>query len=135
MILNIIPYIVVIFNIYTISRILKQYKKCRSGADLPIWTKKPAVRDLLTAGVAEMERFELSRRFTHPTPLAGEPLRPLGYFSMSSSYAVKKTGGERGIRTPGTLQYNGFQDRRDRPLCHLSNAFVLQKRCKGSLFL
>ena len=40
--------------------------------------------------------------------------------------------GEGGIRTPGTLQYNGFQDRRDRPLCHLSNAFVLQRRCKGS---
>jgi hypothetical protein len=29
-------------------------------------------------------------------------------------------GGERGIRTPGTFQYNGFQDRRIRPLCHLS---------------
>ena len=29
-------------------------------------------------------------------------------------------GGERGIRTPGTLRYNGFQDRRIRPLCHLS---------------
>ena len=29
--------------------------------------------------------------------------------------------GERGIRTPGTSQFNGFQDRRDRPLCHLSN--------------
>ena len=28
--------------------------------------------------------------------------------------------GERGIRTPGTSQFNGFQDRRDRPLCHLS---------------
>jgi hypothetical protein len=28
--------------------------------------------------------------------------------------------GERGIRTPGTLLYNGFQDRRIRPLCHLS---------------
>ena len=28
--------------------------------------------------------------------------------------------GERGIRTPGTSQYNGFQDRRIRPLCHLS---------------
>ncbi|GEM_PF-4234277 len=28
--------------------------------------------------------------------------------------------GEGGIRTPGTSQYNGFQDRRDRPLCHLS---------------
>ncbi len=29
-------------------------------------------------------------------------------------------GGERGIRTPGTLPYNGFQDHRIRPLCHLS---------------
>ena len=29
-------------------------------------------------------------------------------------------GGERGIRTPGTLRYNGFQDHRIRPLCHLS---------------
>ncbi len=28
--------------------------------------------------------------------------------------------GERGIRTPGTSQFNGFQDRRIRPLCHLS---------------
>ena len=28
--------------------------------------------------------------------------------------------GERGIRTPGTLLYNGFQDHRIRPLCHLS---------------
>ncbi|WP_297096740.1 hypothetical protein, partial [uncultured Draconibacterium sp.] len=25
--------------------------------------------------------------------------------------------GERGIRTPGTSRYNGFQDRRIRPLC------------------
>jgi hypothetical protein len=29
-------------------------------------------------------------------------------------------GGERGIRTPGSLTFNGFQDRRNRPLCHLS---------------
>ena len=29
--------------------------------------------------------------------------------------------GERGIRTPGTLRYDGFQDRCNRPLCHLSN--------------
>ncbi len=28
--------------------------------------------------------------------------------------------GERGIRTPGTSRFNGFQDRRNRPLCHLS---------------
>ena len=45
--------------------------------------------------------------------------------------------GETGIRTPGTSQYNGFQDRRNRPLCHLSktslsrSAFLL-KRCKGT---
>lgn len=33
-------------------------------------------------------------------------------------------GGERGIRTPGTLQFNGFQDRRIRPLCHFSAAKI-----------
>jgi hypothetical protein len=38
--------------------------------------------------------------------------------------------GERGIRTPGTSQFNGFQDRRDRPLCHLSLLFV-KSECKG----
>ena len=31
-----------------------------------------------------------------------------------------KGGGERGIRTPGPVTVNGFQDRRNRPLCHLS---------------
>ena len=30
------------------------------------------------------------------------------------------SSGETGIRTPGTSRYNGFQDRRNRPLCHLS---------------
>jgi hypothetical protein len=33
--------------------------------------------------------------------------------------------GERGIRTPGTLQYNSFQDCRIRPLCHFSAAKVV----------
>ena len=37
-------------------------------------------------------------------------------------------GGERGIRTPGALQLNGFQDRRNRPLCHLSG-------CKSTLLI
>jgi hypothetical protein len=32
--------------------------------------------------------------------------------------------GERGIRTPGPLQVNGFQDRRNRPLCHLSGGKI-----------
>ena len=37
-------------------------------------------------------------------------------------------GGERGIRTPGPLTVNGFQDRRIRPLCHLSAANVVSYR-------
>ena len=32
--------------------------------------------------------------------------------------------GKRGIRTPGTSPYFGFQDRRNRPLCHLSEKRV-----------
>ena len=35
--------------------------------------------------------------------------------------------GERGIRTPGPVTVNGFQDRRIRPLCHLSAAKVIQQ--------
>ena len=38
--------------------------------------------------LAEKERFELSRRYYRPTPLAGAPLRPLEYFSVYSSPAA-----------------------------------------------
>ena len=34
---------------------------------------------------------------------------------------VLNTGGERGIRTPGPVTVNSFQDCRNRPLCHFSN--------------
>jgi hypothetical protein len=52
----------------------------------------------------------------------------LRYISISIS-------GEGGIRTPGSLQINGFQDRRDRPLCHLSfgGAKVLKKAIVQSM--
>lgn len=43
-----------------------------------------------------------------------------GLFGSPSCRRSSYFGGRRGIRTPGTLQFNGFQDRRDRPLCHLS---------------
>ena len=33
--------------------------------------------------------------------------------------------GERGIRTPGPVKINSFQDCRIRPLCHLSNMFPI----------
>ena len=44
--------------------------------------------------------------------------------------------GEGGIRTPGGLTLNGFQDRRNRPLCHLSedkstSIFLFCKRITG----
>ena len=65
---------------------------------------------------AEKEGFEPSRRLSQPTPLAGEPLRPLGYFRMR----YEKTGGESGIRTHGCFHIAGFQDRCFQPLSHLS---------------
>jgi hypothetical protein len=36
---------------------------------------------------------------------------------QSGPFIVGRGGG---IRTPGTFRFNGFQDRRDRPLCHSS---------------
>ena len=45
--------------------------------------------------------------------------------ALSDSFFILFCG-ERGIRTPGASQLNGFQDRRNRPLCHLSNAFKIR---------
>ena len=42
------------------------------------------------------------------------------------SHPVYKSGGERGIRTPGGLRLTGFQDRSHKPLDHLS----LRKKAK-----
>ena len=39
---------------------------------------------------------------------------------MFGTHSFTTYSGERGIRTPGTSQYAGFQDRCIRPLCHLS---------------
>ncbi len=46
--------------------------------------------------------------------------------------------GETGIRTPGTSQYNGFQDRRNRPLCEQKIGFdqirqLLKDKCLSTL--
>ena len=49
--------------------------------------------------------------------------------ALSDSFFILCCG-ERGIRTPGTSQFNGFQDRRNRPLCHLSFCFIkTEKKC------
>tara|TARA_B100000085_G_scaffold235844_1_gene224251 strand:- start:463 stop:666 length:204 start_codon:yes stop_codon:yes gene_type:complete len=49
------------------------------------------------------------------------------YSNLTINYKQIKTlgkflglSGERGIRTPGGVTLNGFQDRRIRPLCHFS---------------
>ena len=49
-----------------------------------------------------------------------EPSGTVVVSSKMKSAKVRFCGGEQGIRTPGTLRYNGFQDRRIRPLCQLS---------------
>ena len=50
--------------------------------------------------LAEKMGFEPMPHSSHATPLAGEPLGPLGYFSIPY--------GERGIRTPGAFRHHWF---------------------------
>ena len=55
--------------------------------------------------------------------------------NLANARFTLSIGGETGIRTPGASQHNGFQDRRNRPLCHLSfclRTCALQKCCKGN---
>ena len=78
----------------------------------------------LRLSLAEKPGFEPGLRLTHTTPLAGEPLRPLGYFSMSSVYegqAPDYQSAEReGFEPPVSCDITGFQDQRLKPLGHLS---------------
>ena len=64
--------------------------------------------------LAEKQGFEPWRPFAEPTPLAGEPLRPLGYFSKSV------LAEREGFEPPVPFDITGFQDRRLQPLGHLS---------------
>ena len=43
---------------------------------------------------------------------------------MEQTVEEAKNGGERGIRTPGGFHLFGFQDRRLKPLDHLSAKYV-----------
>jgi hypothetical protein len=51
-----------------------------------------------------------------------------------SRYYSDFLSGERGIRTPGPVTVSGFQDRRNRPLCHLSAAKVIIQNDLQNLF-
>ena len=73
------------------------------------------MHQLMSVFMAEKEGFEPSRQLSHPTPLAGEPLRPLGYFSMPDGLAERE-----GFEPPVPFDITGFQDQRLKPLGHLS---------------
>ena len=78
------------------------------------WTPDGALR-------CNFSRVHFRRCFASNTNAASvkvAPTRPL-------PNRQTKFGGEGGIRTPGPLLVNGFQDRRIRPLCHLSGARIL----------
>ena len=52
--------------------------------------------------------------------------------SLDAGCSYGKSGGEGGIRTPGTgfSQYNGLANRRIQPLCHLSAEWFQQLTTK-----
>ena len=73
--------------------------------------------------MAQMERFELSHRLSQSTPLAGEPLEPLGYICiccLTSPVAQAKLAEREGFEPPVPFDITGFQDQRLKPLGHLS---------------
>ncbi len=57
------------------------FRRDRNHKEKP---RKP-LRSTVSGDLAEKSGFEPERRSTRPTPLAGEPLRPLGYFSNCRS--------------------------------------------------
>ena len=57
------------------------------------------------------------RRKTEDTQIGA---RTIMVRSAECQYNRAPFGGEGGIRTPGTLRHSGFQDRRFKPLSHLS---------------
>ncbi len=69
----------------------------------------------LLAKLAEKEGFEPSRRYSRPTPFPGEPLRPLGYFSLVLLHFFKlfqiKKRREWDSNPRNALTFAGFQDR------------------------
>ncbi len=57
------------------------------------------------------------------------------YEKKRDDFSIIPPSGERGIRTPGPVTVNGFQDRRIRPLCHLSAAKIRWLRFYSKTYL
>src|SRR5690606_1465289 len=77
---------------------------------------------MITAFLWEEQDSNL-RRF--PNGFTVRPRWPLEY--------LPDPCGERGIRTPGPVTVNGFQDRRIRPLCHFSFAICFSELASANI--
>lgn len=66
-------------------------------------------------------------------PARRKPKKKRGPLHGAAFLGINPQSGEGEIRTPGTLRYAGFQDRCNRPLCHLSesrDAFIASSAIK-----
>ena len=101
----------------------KDGRRVRVSPNKFIYTKKAQRKNPCAFSGAEGETRTLAP-VTRPTPLAGAPRHQLEYFCIGSVYDTIRllkeraenplsllSGGESGIRTHGTLPYDGFQDR------------------------
>ena len=118
------------------SLLCRDWASRGSAFPLPLvagdWARPYGLRiPSLLAGeaLAEMNRCACSTPFFVLTVLLQASLqRPAQNKKKPEDFHLPvHFSGEGGIRTPGSSQINGFQDRRNRPLCHLSksSAFAL----------
>ena len=88
-----------------------------------------AERPELTLCCKSLTLRDFVAAFRHPSP----PAAGRSKTQIKNGDQVKLVAiflvlcGERGIRTPGPVKINGFQDRRIRPLCHLSSRVPFRK--------
>ena len=92
---------------------------------------EPAEREGLSSLRSDIEGLHIKKQMPGLRPLSffiavalESKLSTLHQRKMPRKGAFVFSCGERGIRTPGPVTVNGFQDRRIRPLCHLSGAKV-----------
>ena len=115
--------------------IIEWWADCSRGDPAAIRTQDPRLRRALLypAELRDLTSGEWRRRvilIKKLSPIVTRKVEAIGFTNVGLSGVAKgivkcvakdvAEGGERGIRTPGTLRYGGFQDRCNRPLYHLS---------------
>ena len=74
--------------------------------------------------IQQLNCLRIFSRFLKKKPIPYKRHYCLLYFNIFWLYSVLISSGELGIRTPGGMTLNSFQDCRNRPLCQLSAAKV-----------